>query len=163
MRKVNGASRSFSKDNLRLGMITNERGFTVVELLICVMVIGIMGAFAAPQFANSLRAYRLNGAAQVIWGDLHKARLLAIKENRAIRVDFTSGAYELVRVDTNVVAFRRNLAADFPGITVSIPNNTISFGSTGTAGGGSKTLQVQGPTGSKSFTILTTGRIGNIT
>jgi prepilin-type N-terminal cleavage/methylation domain-containing protein len=143
-------------------MIANDRGFTLVELLIGAMIISIMGAFAAPQFGSTLRAYRLNGATQVIWGDLHKARLMAIKENRTIRVDFTGTVYEIVRVDTAVVAFRRNLATDFPGITVSIPNNTISFGSTGTAGGGSKRLEVQSTTSSKSFTILTTGRIGNI-
>jgi hypothetical protein len=87
---------------------------------------------------------------------------MAIKENRTIRVDFTSSsAYEIVRLDPTVVAFRRNLAADFPGVTVSIQDNTISFGSTGTAGGGGKAVQVQGATGCKRFTILTTGRIGN--
>jgi prepilin-type N-terminal cleavage/methylation domain-containing protein len=140
-------------------MIANERGFTLVELLIGAMIISIMGVFAAPQFGNTLRAYRLNGATQVIWGDLHKARLMAIKENRTIRVNFTSNsAYEIMRVD-GVVAFRRNLAADFPGITVTILNNPISFGSTGTAGGGR--VEVQSAAGSKSFTILTTGRIGN--
>jgi prepilin-type N-terminal cleavage/methylation domain-containing protein len=143
-------------------MIDNERGFTLIELLIGAMIISIMGAFAAPQFGSALRAYRLNGATKVIWGDLHKARLMAIKENRTIRVDFTSSAYEIVRVDTAVVAFRRNLAADFPGITVSISNNTISFGSTGTAGSGGKTVQVKSATVSKSFTIITTGRIGMI-
>jgi prepilin-type N-terminal cleavage/methylation domain-containing protein len=142
-------------------MIANERGFTLVELLIGAMIISIMGAFAAPQFGSTLRAYRLNGATKVIWGDLHKARLMAIKENKTIRVDFTASAYEIVRVDTAVVAFRRNLASDFTGITVSISNNTISFGSTGTAGGGGKAVQVQGATGCKRFTILTTGRIGN--
>jgi prepilin-type N-terminal cleavage/methylation domain-containing protein len=126
-------------------MIANERGFTLVELLIGAMIISIMGAFAVPQFGSTLRAYRLNGATKVIWGDLHKARLIAIKENRAIRVDFTASAYEIVRVDTAVVAFRRNLAADFPGITVSISNNTISFGSTGTAGGGSKLFKCKMP------------------
>jgi prepilin-type N-terminal cleavage/methylation domain-containing protein len=143
-------------------MIANERGFTLVELLIGAMIISIMGAFAAPQFGSTLQAYRLNGATQVIWGDLHKARMMAIKENRTIRVDFTSGAYEIVRVGTAEVVFRRNLTTNFPGITVSIPNNTISFGSTGTAGGGGKTVQVQSATGSKSFTIITTGRIGII-
>jgi prepilin-type N-terminal cleavage/methylation domain-containing protein len=143
-------------------MIANERGFTLVELLIGAMIISIMGAFAAPQFGSTLRAYRLNGATQVIWGDLHKARLMAIKENRTIRVDFTSSAYEIVRVDNAEVVFRRNLTTDVPGITVTIQNNTISFGSTGTAGGGGKTVQVQSSTGGKSFTILTTGRIGNI-
>src|SRR5919109_4077084 len=111
-------------------MIANERGFTLVELLIGAMIISIMGAFAAPQFGSTLRAYRLNGARQVIWGDLHKTRLMAIKENRTIRVDFTSSAYKIVRVDTDEAVFQRNLTTDFPGITTSIQNNTISFGST---------------------------------
>jgi prepilin-type N-terminal cleavage/methylation domain-containing protein len=142
-------------------MIANEQGFTLVELLIGAMIISIIAAFAAPQFGSTLRVYRLTGARQVIWGDLHKARMMAIKENRTIRVDFTSGSYEIVRVGTGEVIFRRNLTTDFPGITVSIPNNTVSFGSTGTAGGGGKTVQVQSATASKSFTILTTGRIGN--
>jgi prepilin-type N-terminal cleavage/methylation domain-containing protein len=142
-------------------MIANKHGFTLVELLIGAMIISIMGVFAAPQFGNTLRAYRLNGAVQVIWGDLHKARLMAIKENRTIRVDFPSGAYKIVRAGTEEVVFQRNLTTDFPGITASIQNNTISFGSTGTAGAGSKTVQVQGATGCKRFTILTTGRIGN--
>jgi prepilin-type N-terminal cleavage/methylation domain-containing protein len=141
-------------------MIANERGFTLIELLIGAMIISIMGAFAAPQFGSTLRAYRLNGATQVIWGDLHKARLMAIKENRTIRVEFTSSAYKIVRKDPEEVVFQRNLTTDFPGITASIQNDAISFGSTGTAGG-SRTVQVQGATGCKEFTILTTGRIGN--
>src|SRR6266540_4626460 len=128
-------------------MIANERGFTLVELLIGAMIISIMGAFAAPQFGSTLRAYRLNGATKVIWGDLHKARLMAIKENRTIKVEFPSGAYEIKR-GTDEVVFRRDLTNDFPGITVSISGGTISFGGTGTAGGGSKTVQVQNATGS---------------
>lgn len=143
-------------------MIANERGFTLVELLIGTMILAILGTVAAPQFTGLLRNFRLNGAAKVIWGDLHKARMMAIRENTAIRVDFTSSAYDIVRVNTAAVAFRRNLALDYPGITVSITNNTVTFGSTGTAGGGSQTVQVQSATGMKSFTILTTGRIGNI-
>jgi prepilin-type N-terminal cleavage/methylation domain-containing protein len=143
-------------------MIANERGFTLIELLIGAMIISIMGAFAAPQFGSTLRAYRLNGATRVIWGDLHKARLMAIKGNRTIRVDFTSGAYKIVRKDTEEVVFQRNLTTDFPGITASIQNDAISFGSTGTAIGISDAVQVQGATGCKRFTILPTGRIGNV-
>jgi type IV fimbrial biogenesis protein FimT len=142
-------------------MITNERGFTLVELLISIMVIGIIGAFAAPQFGSTLRAYRLNGATKVVWGDLHKARLMAIKENRSIRVDFAGTSYTIVRVNTGEVASSRNLVGDYPGITVSISNNTVTFGNTGTAGVGGKTVQVQSSAGTKTFTILTTGRIGN--
>jgi type IV fimbrial biogenesis protein FimT len=147
---------------LRLYVIANERGFTLVELLIGAMILAILGSVAAPQFTGLLRSFRLNGAAKVAWGDLHRARLTAIKEGTTIRVDFTSSAYDIVRVNTAEVIFRRNLSTDYPGITVSITNNTVSFGSTGTAGSGSKTVQVQSAAGMKSFTILTTGRIGNI-
>lgn len=127
------------------------------------MILAILGAVAAPQFTGLLRSFRLNGAAKVTWGDLHRARLMAIKEGTVIRVNFTSSAYDIVRVNTAEVVFQRNLSTDYPGVTVSITNNTVSFGSTGTAGSGSKTVQVQSAAGMKSFTILTTGRIGNIT
>jgi prepilin-type N-terminal cleavage/methylation domain-containing protein len=143
-------------------MIRDNRGFTLVELLIGFMIMSILAAFSAPQFTGLLRTYRLNGAMKVVWGDLHKARLMAIKENRAIRVNFSSSTYDIVRVDNAEVTFRRNLATDYPGVTVNITNGTVSFGNTGTAGSGSKTVQVQSAAGMKSFTILTTGRIGNI-
>ena len=138
-------------------MIANERGFTLVEVLIGAMIIAIIAAFAAPQFGSTFRAYRLSGATMVVWGDLHKERLMAIKENRNIRVDF----YTIVRVNTGEVAFSRNLVANYPGVAVSIQDNMVTFGSTGTAGAGGKTVQVQNSAGTKAFTILTTGRIGN--
>jgi type II secretory pathway pseudopilin PulG len=145
-------------------ILKSERGLTLVELCIGIMIVTIFGAITAPQLTGLLRGFRINGAAKVVWGDLHRARMMAIKENRTIRVNFITGAsYEFIRVGTapEEKPFRRNLTNDFPGITVSISNNTISFGSTGTAGGG-KTVQVQSSTASKSFTIFTTGRIGMI-
>jgi prepilin-type N-terminal cleavage/methylation domain-containing protein len=142
-------------------MIANERGFTLVEVLIGAMIIAIIAAFAAPQFGSTFRAYRLSGATKVVWGDLHKARLMAIKENRNIRVDFSGTSYTIVRVNTGEVAFSRNLMANYPGVAVSIQDNMVTFGSTGTAGAGGKTVQVQNSAGTKAFTILTTGRIGN--
>jgi prepilin-type N-terminal cleavage/methylation domain-containing protein len=142
-------------------MIANERGFTLVEVLIGAMIVAIIAAFAAPQFGSTLRAYRLSGATKVVWGDLHKARLMAIKENRNIRVDFSGTSYTIVRVNTGEVAFSRNLVANYPGVAVSIQDNMVTFGSTGTAGVGGKTVQVHNSAGTKTFTILTTGRIGN--
>lgn len=143
-------------------MIANERGFTLVELLIGAMIVAILGVVAAPQFTNMLQRFRLNGATRVVWGDLHKARLMAIKESTSMTVNFGGNSYNITRTVTGQVALQRNLAQDYPGVTVSITNNAITFGSTGTAGGGSQTVQVQSSAGTKSFTVLTTGRIGNV-
>jgi len=142
-------------------MLESDEGFTLAELLVCVTIISILAMTAAPHFTGFLRSFRLNSATKIVWGDLHKARMLAIKENRSIRVDFAGTSYNIVRVDTGEVVFTRNLVVDYPGMTVSTSNNTVTFGSTGTAGGGGKTIQVQSSKGTKTFTILTTGRIGN--
>ena len=86
---------------------------------------------------------------------------MAIKENRSIRVDFSGTSYNLVRVNTGEIVFSRNLVATYPGVTISIQNDAVTFGSTGTAGSGGKTVEVQRAGRTKTFTILTTGRIGN--
>jgi Tfp pilus assembly protein FimT len=143
-------------------MIRNTHGFTGVELCIAVMLVGIMGAFAAPHLTGFLRHYRLNGASRLVWGDVQQARLMAVKENRPIRIDFTPTAYTLVRVDTAQVALSRNLAASYPGITLSVTTDTVLFGSAGLLSSPLRTGQIHGATGRKSFTILPTGRIGTI-
>jgi prepilin-type N-terminal cleavage/methylation domain-containing protein len=141
--------------------VKNEKGFTLVELLIGIMIAGILVIASAPNFSRLMHGFRLNGAVRVVWGDIQKARLLAIKEGQTIRMDFfTNTSYEISRGPTTIL--RRNLSLAYPGVTVSITNNTVSFGSSGTAGGGGKTVEVQNALGTKRFTIITTGRIGNI-
>jgi Tfp pilus assembly protein FimT len=140
----------------------SKNGFTVIDLLIGAMIVAILGVVAAPQFSSLLQRFRLNSAARVVWGDLHKARLMAIKESTTMTVNFAGNAYNITRTVSGQVVLQRNLAQDYPGITISITSNAITFGSTGTAGGGSQTVQVQSSAGTKSFTVLTTGRIGNI-
>jgi hypothetical protein len=102
-------------------------------------------------------------AARVVWLDLHRAKMMAIKQARAMRVDFTATAYHIVRVDTAAVVLSRNLSVDYPSITFDTTATTpsVSFGSTGTANGGTIVIQ-HSPTSSKHFTIALTGRIGQI-
>jgi Tfp pilus assembly protein FimT len=143
-------------------MIRHTHGFTVIELCLVIMLVGIMGAFATPHLTGFLRHYQLNGASRLVWGDVQQARLMAVKENRPIRIDFTPTAYTLVRVDTAEVAFSRNLAGSYPGITLSVTTNTVLFGSAGLLSSPLRTVQIHGATGTKSFTILPTGRIGTV-
>jgi type IV fimbrial biogenesis protein FimT len=147
----------------RHAMIRNSDGYTLMELFITMMIVGILATVAAPQATGLMRTYRLSGAGQVVWGDLHKARLMAIKESRTIRVDFTATAYSLVRVDTAEVAFSRNVALEYPGITLGVTPNAVTFTSAGLLASATRNVQIQSTAGTKGVTILPTGRIGNPT
>jgi Tfp pilus assembly protein FimT len=143
-------------------MIKNKHGYTIIEIFLVIMIMATLAVFVGPQFRGILGSYRLTGATNVVWGDFQKARMIAIRENNSIRVNFTSNtSYSIVRVGTNQVIFTRSLATDYPGVSVSINNNPMTFGSTGTAGFGGATIQIQNLAGTKNFTIATTGRIGN--
>ena len=142
-------------------------GVTVVDLLITIMIIGILAACTAPQLRGLLKSYQVTGATRLIWVDLQRARMLAIKENGTIRVDFpTSTSYTITRVATGVVVVSRNLSPSYPGMTIGITGNSVSFGSTGTVPSSvpssSQIVQVQGASDRKSFTVAATGRIGSI-
>jgi prepilin-type N-terminal cleavage/methylation domain-containing protein len=142
-------------------MRQNQHGFTIVELCITLMIVAILSVVSVPSFTGFMRLYRLNGAAAAVWGDMHKARLMAIKEQRTIRVDFTATSYSLVRADTAEVAFARNLAVEYPGVTLHVATNVMTFRSSGLLDHATRPVDIQGASGLKRFTVLATGSIGH--
>jgi prepilin-type N-terminal cleavage/methylation domain-containing protein len=142
-------------------IIYHDHGLTLVELCIAVMIAAMLAVVAVPSFSSMLGLYRLNGATAAVWGDLHKARLMAIKEQRTIRVDFTPTSYSLVRAATGQVAFTRNLATEYPGVTLSVATNSLTFRSSGFLDHDNRPVDVQGASKMKRFTVLATGNIGH--
>src|SRR5262252_1782147 len=116
---------------------TPVRGFTFAELMLVLIIMGVVAAIAVPRFNGLIQNYKLTNAARVVWLDLHRARMRAIKERRTMRVEFNVTSYTTYRVrvselqDTPV--FSRNLSDAYSGITVYIGSPaSVSFGSTGT-------------------------------
>jgi Tfp pilus assembly protein FimT len=97
-------------------VLRNEQGFTLLDLITGIIIMAILSLAVAPQINGILSSFRLGGATKVVWGDLHKARLTAIKEGRTMRVDFTSNSYNIVRVDTDEIVSRRMLSIDYQGV-----------------------------------------------
>jgi len=140
------------------------KGFTLANLVAVILIVGSEAIVVFPRINDLIKNHRLNNVAQEVWQDMHRARLLAIKDKGTIRVEFDHDSYKVVRAATGEVAFRRNLNVDYPDVILSTTavRGRITFDRTGTAEGNTTEIEIQGPTGTRRFTILATGKIGGL-
>jgi len=137
------------------------KSFTLANLVVVILIVGSEAIVVLPRINDFIQNHRLNNAAQEVWQDIHRARLLALKEKGTIRVEFDHDSYKVVRVATGEIAFKRNLSVDYPDIIISTTDvrGQITFDRTGTADGNTTEIEIRGPTGTRRFTILATGKI----
>ena len=97
-----------------------ERGFSLIELLIVVAMIGIVTGFAVMQIAAAQRAMRLTNSAREFMAWLEKARVDSVRrhpmnKNEMALVKITSANTYVVKIDQN-----GDGALD-PDLTITIP------------------------------------------
>jgi len=68
--------------------LSNNKGFTLTELMIVVAVIVILGSLSTPALLSQLSNYRLKGTARAISSTFHYARMCAASSGREYRVQF---------------------------------------------------------------------------
>lgn len=71
-----------------------HRGFTIIELMIAIGLIGILLAVALPQAVKWRGNARLKSAARDLYSNFQKAKLEAIKRNVPVVISFTPGTYQ---------------------------------------------------------------------
>lgn len=115
-----------------------EQGFSLIELIISVLVMGAMFAIALPAGKAALDSLELGNATREVERELQTARMRAVSANRPMRVKLNrpeDGQYRLVEV-TGVVATDGDGAGSrcdealygFPGpeTTTGPPRSTMS-------------------------------------
>lgn len=82
-------------------MTASQKGFTLIELVIVMALVGILLAFALPQYLSWRKGAAYNNAAYQVVAALRQARSLAVSDKREYRVEFdiSAGDYRLTRGD----------------------------------------------------------------
>jgi len=68
-----------------------ERGFSFVEILVSLTIVGTLAAVATPNMRGLSRNYYLKSAASMLYSHLQMAKLGAVKDNSAWTVAFNPG------------------------------------------------------------------------
>ncbi len=141
-----------------------DAGFTLIELIIIIAIVGALTAIAVPNFMTYQSNFRLRGALSSLRGDLVGARMLAIKRFVQYRVVFTAGGYTIQRgnLSTGSTSYTtevtRNFADDYQGVTATATANPV-FSPKGTVTPAPVTITLQGGQRTQTITIFIAGKI----
>ncbi len=137
-----------------------QRGFSLLELLVVILIMGVMGAIAIPAFSDWREKQVVRNITQTLLAQLKQARVLAVSGNRSVRISFSPKFYVFDANTTGSCSTCRNeqvnLSQFSDNLSVVSNKNPISFSSRGTAGNATVTLSAGGH--SKKIKINLIGR-----
>ena len=145
----------------------NRQGFTLVELLIATVILGILAEIMAHNLLSQMALRRLNGASRQLAWDLREARIQAVKSNQRIKVVFPDQHRYTIWIDSNddgVIndnGFIKsgNLQKKYHNVTFLSPlPQTFTFDSRGTCDA-TQDINLQTTNISKRISITISGKV----
>ncbi len=115
-----------------------NRGFSMIELVIVLVIIGVTAAIAVPRYANSIQRTKVDGAARRMAADIERLRDRARAQGREQRLYVATAGYVLMMSDDsgNLVRERVDLSIDPYGVGVRptvVTDRGLTFDSLGRA------------------------------
>jgi len=112
-------------------MVSNARlGFSILELVVVLALMGILAAIALPGWSRLLPAFQLDNSTRQLQSELHNIKMRAAAENSGFQLAYLAGASQYtIQTDAKVLVTK-----PLPEGIVITKAGTVSFSPRGTAG-----------------------------
>jgi prepilin-type N-terminal cleavage/methylation domain-containing protein len=116
-----------------------RRAFSMVELVIVLVIVGVTSAIALPRYLSSTMRVKVDGAARKVVADIERLRDRARQQGREQRVYFGDAGYVLVTTDDSGAAVKEQVDLTLEPYRVGIKaqvmtDQGLTFDSLGRAG-----------------------------
>ena len=138
-------------------MKNSPSGFSLLEVLICILILSVMIGLSSASFLNVSPKYKLKRAAWEINSRLNYARYKAVFNGQKVRIRFDSPFYRIDIYDENQERWTLDLQNILEGVTVEANNNPV-FHPGGTVSN-LASIYIFNSWGKYRITIAITGRI----
>ena len=116
----------------------SDRGFTLIELMVALIIVGVIAAIAAPNFIGLLNRIRVNNALEELLGAIRETQRLAMRHGKRCWLDINPSTNILSSTDPKCllnnrtindnVTIRTNFPGSMPNISFSHRGNTTRMG-----------------------------------
>jgi Tfp pilus assembly protein FimT len=89
-----------------------QAGFTLMETMIIVVIVGIIAGLTIPAFMNYFQRQKLIGVQRELMADIAYTRSLAITRRSTFRIDFNANNYQVVDTGAGDQVLRRRQMPD---------------------------------------------------
>lgn len=148
----------------RTQLVSQRAGFTLVELMITVVVIGLVARVATVNMIREMPRYRLTSAATQLAWTFRALRMRAISQHHPVTVTFTNNHVYTVWTDRNDNGSSDSgevqtidISGAYRGVQLASTTNPI-FNPTGTVTN-LPTITLTNPSGAKTLTVNILGDI----